>query len=456
MQKTITLLLSIAFFSLQAQITITSADMPSVNDTVRYSNSFLDSIARTIYQTGGANTTWDFSTLRPIRQQVKSYKRAINTPYGFFFLGFNRYGVKELDSLGFGNFKFEDVYLYFKNDNNEFQTEGIGMKIGGVPIPSYYSDEDEIYQFPLRYGRRDSSTFAYRLSLIGTGAYGSKGYRINEVDGWGKITTPFGTFDCIRVKSEIVAKDSIELFGVGFSLPNIRREYKWLARGGKIPILEISGNVVFGDFIPTLVRYKDQYRNIEFSENLSPTVDFEANLTIPSTFDTVQFTSYSTELALHEWFITPNTYQFLDNTNANSRNPKVRFTAAGNYDISLKVTNPVGVADTTFLKYIQVSVLSDVQTLEKEQQEERQNIRIFPNPIVQAFTLSYSLKTPTEVQVQLWSGDGKLLAPLLQEQATPGEHQHYFTIPSMYSNGLYWLKIQIGQQTTWQKLVRLE
>ncbi|MEN0046645.1 MAG: hypothetical protein AAF806_06285, partial [Bacteroidota bacterium] len=372
---TITLLLCCYFFN-SAQIRITGDDMPRVNDTLRLSETFLDSTSAAIYQTSGENVVWNFEHLRPLRQTVQKYERAISTPYGFFFLGFNRYGVKQLDSLGVGQFQFRDVYQYFKSDSREFRVEGIGLKFQGVPLPAYYGDEDEIYQFPLEYNDRDSSTFSFSINLPALGSYESVGYRINQVDAWGNIKTPFGEFDCIRVVSDVVSTDSIGVSEIKLGLQNVRRSYKWLAKGVEVPILEIEGNFVAGRFIPTRVRYRDNYRNIsDEALDFAPTVAFEANDLMPNVGDTVRLRSNSSDLTLHEWSISPETYIFAENTNANSRNPVVLFGEAGTYDVSLKVTNTFGSADTTKLAYIMVSPFSSTQELKKEFE-----LEIFPNP----------------------------------------------------------------------------
>ena len=46
---------------INAQITITSANMPSSGDTIRYSNASLASVGD--YTATGSNYNWDFSTL---------------------------------------------------------------------------------------------------------------------------------------------------------------------------------------------------------------------------------------------------------------------------------------------------------------------------------------------------------------------------------------------------------
>jgi PKD repeat protein len=57
---------------------------------------------------------------------------------------------------------------------------------------------------------------------------------------------------------------------------------------------------------------------------------------------TLKDTSNIVEQISRNWTITPNTFQFIGGTNAQSLEPKVIFTANGNYSVQLKVTNSVG------------------------------------------------------------------------------------------------------------------
>ena len=76
-----------------AQITIANSNMPSANDTIRYSN--VSPTAAVNYDTTGAGITWDFSNLTPLNQGLFEYKSAaaVNFTYGLFF-GFGSYGLK--------------------------------------------------------------------------------------------------------------------------------------------------------------------------------------------------------------------------------------------------------------------------------------------------------------------------------------------------------------------------
>ncbi|MEM0994123.1 MAG: T9SS type A sorting domain-containing protein [Bacteroidota bacterium] len=405
MQQPITILFLLFTIIGQAQITITRDDMPRVNDTLRLSEAFFDATTRERYQQSGENITWDFEHLTPLRQTVKDFERAISTPYGFFFLGFNRYGVKQFDSLGIGAFQLREVYQYFKSDNREFRVEGIGLNFQGVPLPAYYSDEDEIYQFPLDYGDRDSSTFSFNLSLPAIGGYESEGYRINTVDAWGTIKTPFGAFECIRVVSDIVSIDSIGTAGLKVGIPNVRKSYKWLANNVEVPILEIEGNEIVGNFVPTRVRYRDRYRDISEEEQFAPTADFSADLLMPRVADTVQLTSSASSLALHQWEITPDTYEFVAGTTANSQNPTVVFTAIGSYDVNLSVSNAFGSDDTTKVGYIQVSPLSNSE----QQYLTSEQVLIFPNPTQTYLQIRFFSEPRQAVAIRIFDTQGRLV-----------------------------------------------
>ncbi len=262
MKKTLLFCLSLICGISFAQITLSNSNMPGANDTLRYSNAALSTIGN--YTQTGTNYTWNYSTLIPVSQGVRSYKIAFSTPYAFFFLGFNEYGEKVNDTINLGVVTLTDVYNFYKKSTspNAYLLDGLGMKISGIPVPSYYSDKDELYNFPLTYPKYDSTTFKFStptttlLPLV----YSKSGYRVTKVDGWGTITTPYGTASCLRLVTTQYSKDSIKtsLFPIGFN--NYQRSYQWLTTGSKIPYLEVNGNLIGNNFTVTQVRFRDIYR----------------------------------------------------------------------------------------------------------------------------------------------------------------------------------------------------
>jgi hypothetical protein len=67
--------------------------------------------------------------------------------------------------------------------------------------------------------------------------------RKNTVDGWGTLKTPYGTFQALRVKSEVSEMDTAYLDTLQTTFPALNRkytEYKWLVKGYGVPVLEIT------------------------------------------------------------------------------------------------------------------------------------------------------------------------------------------------------------------------
>jgi hypothetical protein len=274
MKKTITSLsLCVLAFSSQAQISITNTSMPLSGDTIRYSTSPVNSVGN--YTVTGANYVWDFSTLIPNGQKVRAFKVSTATPYGFFFFS-PKYGELITDTVKLpatipGIPTITDIYNFYKKTAVMFSTEGTGIKLSGIPVPNFYTDEDELYNFPLNYTDRDSTTFKFSTvtSTLIPFVYKKQGYRITEADGWGSITTPYGTANCLRVITTQYSMDTLRgsltvgtfTVPVNVGFPNYQRSYQWLTATEKIPYLEVSGNLVGTNFTPTQVKYRDHIQS---------------------------------------------------------------------------------------------------------------------------------------------------------------------------------------------------
>lgn len=449
MIKNFTPLLLLMLFSgaINAQITITSNDMPAMSDTLRYSNVNFDGTIDSIYSQTGTNMVWDFSYLVADGQALDEYKPSLQTPYAGFFFGPNRYGKLEADSIGFGQFQFDDVYRFYKNSNSKFEIEGVGLRYSGLPIPSYYADNDEVYQFPLDYNDVDSSTFDYTLNLLVLGSLNTSGYRKNTVDGWGQITTPYGTFNALRVTTDIVSRDSISFGLINLGFDNHQREIKWLANGEGYPIFQVSGPVTFGNFLPNAVTYRDSFRTTPVSP-FAPSASFEANNILPFTTDTVEFTSTSF-LAQHNWTFNPSTVTYVNGTSNTSQNPEVTFDVAGIYDVSLTVTNLFGTDDTTTLDYITVSWPVNTTNL-----VEQNNLKLYPNPTSEILTLEYSLSQNEAVSIALHDMKGRQVALLQSNRQSVGQQQSRFNLKDYnLTNGIYFIKMDIGGDIQWFKIL---
>ena len=282
MQKSLLFVFFIIVFSSKSQISITASQMPVSGDTIRYSNARLSSVGD--YTTTGSNHTWLFDTLVPISQGRRDFIAGFNTPYSIIF-GFTAYGEKTLDTVpiptipipGIPTISITDVYSFYSKAPlalpTKFIAEGLGLKISGIPVPNFYSDEDELYFFPLNYSDRDSSTFRFSTlsNTLIPFQYVKQGHRITEADGWGTIATPHGTVNCLRVVTTQYSIDTIKgtitlpIVGTqpfSFGFKNYQRSYQWLTLTEHIPFFEVSGTLNGTNFIPNQARYRDNYTSI--------------------------------------------------------------------------------------------------------------------------------------------------------------------------------------------------
>ncbi len=321
--------------------------MPQVNDALRYSTS----TSTFDYTTAGANHVWDFSKIQVANQDVQKYNSALSTPYLLQFLSNSSYGIPQSNqSVGpIGNFA-SNVYLFYKTSAAAQVIVGRGATIQSLPLGIVYAPKDTVFKYPLTFGKTYASNYYGEQSLPTLGTLKQIGSRSTEVDGWGSITTPYGTFDCIRVKSIVDETDSIILTGFGIPFPNNKIEYSWFAKNEKYPIMEVIVNSATSQV--TSIKYKDIYRPEAYVNN----ANFSASKTGGKIGDTITFNNLSFGIPKsYNWTITPNTYQFAAGSSASSENPKVIFTGNGKYSVKLSLTYEGAADDTLRTDYITIT-----------------------------------------------------------------------------------------------------
>lgn len=246
MKNVCLLLLAILFKMsvLTGQITISSADMPNVGDTIRFSTASPTSLAGLNFAQTGTNYTWDFSLLTHVSQDIDTFVSVASTPI-FYYPSFitNASIAKKGTSFGAAGFTLTNVYDFFKETTAHFAQVGFAAQLSGVPLPTLYTAPDYQYRFPLSYSNSDSCLFGYTIAVPTLFTYKNESKRINTVDGWGTITTPLGTFQALRVKSVIISRDSLASDSLPFPIPPITTtttEYKWLTNTHRAPVVTVE------------------------------------------------------------------------------------------------------------------------------------------------------------------------------------------------------------------------
>lgn len=261
------LLPSLAF----SQVTITDNDMPDAGDSIRVSYALtLGPVNHTLTDT---NYVWDFSFLVPTAQERIEYVLPTALPFNFLAdLGVTNYSPDSLPVIGQLPTNFTD---YYKSTSSSFRQVGISFDLPQLTTfsaPLIFSSADYVYRFPLNYGDMDTCDAAYSLSIPGIGFIGQDRHRENEVDGWGTLITPLGTYQVIRVRSVLDQTDTVSLDTTnqtGYSVPRPTEvQYKWLAPGMKIPVLEIDCQILFNAEVVTNIQYQDTLRDSLFQVSI--------------------------------------------------------------------------------------------------------------------------------------------------------------------------------------------
>jgi hypothetical protein len=291
MQKIITLFCLMFILSgLSAQPTITKNDMPVVGDTIWFNTTTF--VSGLDYEATGNNYSWDFSSLNgtPAADTFISVSSTSITLQFVFGLGAQASNLAQnsADLSFIPGIPISGFTNFYRNSTAAFQFSGYGVGFGGIGIPIKFNNADVWYKFPLTINSpADSSHSTFAQSLLSYGYLRIDRKRVNEVDGWGTLITPYGSFQTLRMKSVVHEEDSLYLDTLGVGLPLVRDyvEYKWLGNGHGEPLLTVTeeGPLVTWKWIdnpPTVgIQQADQEAAVRVSPN--PASDY-IHLTLTS------------------------------------------------------------------------------------------------------------------------------------------------------------------------------
>lgn len=442
------LFLSFSYYTSKGQTTINSTHMPQAGDTLRYSIAVIDTAVLLSIPDTGSNRIWNFDSLVPIRQGISEYLNSNQTPYSVS----GKIAEKIADTISLSGFSLYDVYDYYTNSTNAFQIDQRSFTIPtGIPIvplapfsPNYI-DPDEVYSFPLDYLDRDSTTFDFTfVNAFPPAYYSTTGYRINEVEAWGTVTTPYGSFSCLKVRTDVVAYDTVSFGTLAIGDSIITREYKWISPQLKIPALTVSGSVINGIFLPTNIQYRDSVRNLPGL--LAPLALFNADTTVANVGDTVEFNNFTLSLfpVFSNWDISPGTFNYVNGTNSTSAEPAVVFNDTGRYDVQLIVNNGQGMDTLLRQDYIRVNQAVSVKEIYKQLID----IQLSPNPVESKSVLTLSSAIKVE-QIILYD----LQMRKIKEWNQLNKGQNELRFGDQTHSGTYFLLIQTEYGDLSKKLI---
>lgn len=267
------------------QITLTDQHFSGANESFVISTTTDPSID---YSTTGANTTWNFSSLVATGQKGYS-TNPMSSAALYSQLIFGSFAPLAYKATYFASttdlplaqlttalpVSIQDISLFTKKTATAITSVGYELLINGQGIAVKSDTIEKRYALPLNFGDTYNSRgyTALDMNPIYNAQWRQHRSRSSVVDGYGTITTPFGSFSALRIKHEITENDSIYLAiggTTGFWLPlpiPVAYEYEWRAVEEKEPILLIKTSSTLGTETVTAIEYRDQFLGLGIAEN---------------------------------------------------------------------------------------------------------------------------------------------------------------------------------------------
>jgi len=368
-------------FSANAQITITSADMPSVGDTFHL---FRDTLP-TGFSIGprGANVIWNFSSLTP-DVPVTTYTVAPSaTPYATDFPNANLALTNDFTA-----------YLFYRNTASALKVEGfanVDPNLGVVSVN--FNPIPDQYRFPSSYlsafsgssGFQDAKPYSQlppatqaqidaavancpnpvatvqQLRATFTSSY------TDTIDAWGTVITPIGSYEALRRKRVENTRTIIDaytncLFVYQWvpidTITAATTEYSWLSRETRLPLISLG--------------YDGQRNITSVTYSTIPPPPIAGFTWVNPSGGLVNFTNTSQN--------NPTTFDwdFGDGTHSTLQNPPGHvYPANGTYYACLTVSNQTG--SDTFCDSVHVTGISAVNHPPIAVRDSAQTV--YPNPV---------------------------------------------------------------------------
>jgi hypothetical protein len=190
----------------------------------------------------GANQTWDLSSMTPEIVTTSNFILPFGLPQSGSFPGATHVANAPVEGGA-------QLYAYSAIANNEMRDLGYYSIGPFLDLSVIYTNPRTVAVFPLSYNNTFSDTFQSELvNQLDGGVISATdiGSLDAQVDGYGTLTTPAGTYtDVLRVRYEIVSTTVLSINGVIMSTSeNSGVEYQFFKSGIPIPLARVTTNVL--------------------------------------------------------------------------------------------------------------------------------------------------------------------------------------------------------------------
>lgn len=235
-----------------AQPVIQSSDISNI-----VGETYTVNVAATYQSEGaaGANQTWDFSGLTSGTAATIEMQNPSSTASGSQFTSAT---VSQYIAI-------QSTYMYFGWSSSEHTN--YGLVAGGATIP--YSNPEVMFNLPLTYGNTHTDDFDATFTSQGY-LWDRSGSVSSEVDGYGTLITPSGTFtDVLRVKVEEDYQDDLQAFPQSAYYQS--EVYHWYKAGVHYPLM-VNTTLTINGQSQSSVQYTDVETGILESTHVNVSV----------------------------------------------------------------------------------------------------------------------------------------------------------------------------------------
>jgi len=202
-----------------------------------------------IYEQAGANQVWDFSDLTPLNPSTIDYVSVSGAPFGYQFFfnspftpNYQATHAIEGEGVDLAVVSIDEFFFFYKSTPTQYNIVGYGGTVNGIPLPAQTNPIDVVYSLPVEYGDTHESYSEWGIEIPTVGTYRQRQNRSYEVDGYGTVITPEGSFNALKLRVQLQTEDSlyVDFIGQGLTFNRESTVYTWLAEGEGIPVLEIT------------------------------------------------------------------------------------------------------------------------------------------------------------------------------------------------------------------------
>ena len=181
----------------------------------------------------GANQNWDFSDITPTFSTSSTAVTPESTPYASEFPEATIAFAQE------GN----ETFIYSQISTSAMMNVGLGNDpgSGGDILIIHYTDPVKLMKYPFAYSDTYTDSYYTSYSLMEGMLTHEWGNITVTADAWGNVSTPEGTFNALRVKSERIYTDSIWVSGIFISaITYTQTDYQWYTSTSHAPVMSVS------------------------------------------------------------------------------------------------------------------------------------------------------------------------------------------------------------------------